>query len=109
MEPELKQARDQMKDLFEAMIKDIDGQVLTLSESQCELDSQLDKLISLLDSIEIDKNLTREISVNAKRIASLKSRLTLIHTLLSDSSDRCGRTLVACRDAVGSIKPVGSN
>lgn len=95
--------RDKMKEMFTKIITDIDRQVLTVSESQCELDSQLDRLISTLDSIKIDEKLTDEISANAKRISSLKSRLTLIHTILSNSSARCSRTLAACGAAVSSL------
>lgn len=95
--------RDKMKEMFTKIITDIDKQVLTVSESQCELDSQLDRLISTLDSIKIDEKLTDEISANAKRISSLKSRLTLIHTILSNSSARCSRTLAACGAAVSSL------
>lgn len=101
-------ANDQMRDLFATIIKDIDKQVLTVGESQCELDSQLDKLISILNSIKIDKELTEEISINAKRITSLKNRLTLIHTILSNSSDRCGRTLAACKSAVNTLETPSS-
>lgn len=101
--------RDKMKEMFAKIITDIDRQVLTVSESQCELDSQLDRLISTLDSIKIDEKLTDEISANAKRISSLKSRLTLIHTILSNSSARCSRTLAACGAAVNSLNgPVSS-
>lgn len=95
--------RDKMKEMFSKIITDIDNQVLTVSESQCELDSQLDRLIATLDSIKIDEKLTDEIKVNAKRISSLKERLTLIHTILSNSSARCSRTLAACGTAVSSL------
>lgn len=95
--------RDKMKEMFSKIITDIDNQVLTVSESQCELDSQLDRLITTLDSIKIDEKLTDEIKVNAKRITSLKERLTLIHTILSNSSARCSRTLAACGTAVSSL------
>lgn len=95
--------RDKMKEMFSKIITDIDNQVLTVSESQCELDSQLDRLITTLDSIKIDEKLTDEIKVNAKRISSLKERLTLIHTILSNSSARCSRTLAACGTAVSSL------
>lgn len=101
--------RDKMKEMFTKIITDIDKQVLTVSESQCELDSQLDRLITTLDSIKIDEKLTDEIKANAKRISSLKERLTLIHTILSNSSDRCSRTLAACGAAVASqITPTTS-
>lgn len=102
-EEERRILRDRMKEMFARIITDIDQQVLTVSESQCELDSQLDRLISTLDSIRIDEKLTDEISANAKRISSLKSRLTLIHTILSNSSARCSRTLAACGAAVSSL------
>lgn len=95
--------RDKMKEMFSKIITDIDNQVLTVSESQCELDSQLDRLITTLDSIKIDEKLTDEIKVNAKRISSLKERLTLIHTILSNSSARCSRTLAACGTVVNSL------
>lgn len=95
--------RDKMKEMFAKIIINIDKQVLTVSESQCELDSQLDRLIATLDSIKIDDKLTDEISSNAKRISSLKSRLTLIHTILNNSSARCSRTLAACGAAVNSL------
>lgn len=104
--PEDKQIlRDRMKEMFTKIITDIDTQVLTVSESQCELDSQLDRLITTLDSIKIDEKLTDEIKANARRIASLKERLTLIHTILSNSSARCSRTLAACGSAVSSLNP----
>lgn len=94
--------RDKMREMFARIITDIDNQVLTVSESQSELDSQLDRLITTLDSIRIDEKLTDEMSANAKRISSLKTRLTLIHTILSNSSARCCRTLAACGAAVSS-------
>lgn len=96
--------RDKMKDMFEKIILDIDKQVLTVSNSQSELDSQLDRLISTLDSIKVDERLTDEISANTAKISSLKNRLTLIHTILSNSSVRCSRTLAACEAAVSSLK-----
>lgn len=96
--------RDKMKDMFAKIVTDIDKQVLTVSESQCELDSQLDLLNETLDSIKIDEKLTEEIRANAQRILSMKGRLTLIHTILSNASQRCGRTLSACSAAVNSIK-----
>lgn len=92
-----------MKEMFAKIITDIDEEVLTVSESQSELDSQLDRLISTLDSIKIDEKLTDEIGANARRISSLKSRLTLIHTILSNSSARCSRTLAACGAAKSSL------
>lgn len=95
--------RDKMKEMFAKIITDIDEQVLTVSESQSELDSQLNRLISTLDSIKIDEKLTDEIKANSKRISSLKDRLTLIHTILSNSSARCSRTLAACGAAVSSL------
>lgn len=104
--------RDKMKEMFAKIITDIDDQVLTVSESQCELDTQLNRLISTLDSIKVDEKLTEEISANAKRISSLKSRLTLIHTILSNSSERCSRTLAACGAAInsfGSSRPIPSS
>lgn len=95
--------KDKMKDVFAKIITDIDQQVLIVSESQSELDSQLDRLISILDSIKIDEKLTDDISANADRISSLRSRLTLIHSILSNSSARCSRTLAACGAAVSSL------
>lgn len=100
--------RDKMKQMFAKLITDIDNQVLTVNESQNELDSQLDRLISTLNSIKIDEKLTDDISANAKRISSLKSRLTLIHTILSNSSARCSRTLAACGAAVSSLSSTGA-
>lgn len=97
--PEL---QDKMKNMFAKIIKDIDDRVLTVSQSQTELGDQLDKLISTLDDIKIDEKLTSEISANAKRISSLKSRLTLVHTILSNSSERCSRTLAGCGAAINS-------
>lgn len=95
--------RDRMKEMFANIITDIDKQVLVVGQSQSELDSQLDKLIAALESIRIDEKLTDDISANAKRISSLKNRLTLIHTILSNASDRCSKTLAACGSAVNSI------
>lgn len=89
-----------MKEMFAKIITDIDNQVLAVSGSQNELDSQLDALITTLDSIKVDEKLTDEIKSNADRISSLKSRLTLIHTILSNSSARCTRTLAACGAAL---------
>lgn len=77
--------------------------MLAVSESQCELDTELDRLIITLDSIKIDDKLTEELSANAKRISCLKSRLTLIHTILSNCSARCSRTLAACGTAINSL------
>lgn len=95
VESDIRLLRDKMKEMFARIITDIDNQVLTVSESQSELDSQLDRLIKTLDSIRIDEKLTDEMSANAKRISSLKTRLTLVHTILSNSSARCCRTLEA--------------
>lgn len=91
---------DRMKDIFAKIITDVDEHVLDVGQSQCELDEQLDRLISTLDSIKIDDKLTDEISENSKRIASLKSRLTVIHTILRDASTRCSRTLSACNSVI---------
>lgn len=92
-----------MKDKIKELITNIDKQVLTVSESQCELDKQLDKFIATLDNIKIDEKLTNEICANTKRISSLKSRLTVIHTILNNSSARCSNTLTACQAAVSSL------
>ena len=112
--PENKQVlRDKMKDLFAKFISNIDDHVLDVGKSQCELDAQLDKLIETLDSIKIDEKLTVDISENAKRISALKSRLTVIHTILSDASARCSRTLTACgaalQKAPASVSSTASN
>lgn len=101
--PEDKVIRDKMKEMFANIITDIDKQVLTVGQSQSELDSQLDKLMAALESIRIDEKLTDDISANTKRILSLKNRLTLIHTILSNASDRCSKTLAACGSAISSI------
>lgn len=93
----------ELKEMFKKIITDVDKQVLMVSESQNELDKELDRLITTLDSIKIDDKLTEELNANAKRISSLKSRLTLIHTILSNASDRCSRTLAACGTAVNAI------
>lgn len=95
--------RDKMKEMFVNIIADIDKQVLRVGESQSELDSQLDTLITTLESIRIDEKLTDDINENTKRISSLKSRLTLIHTILNNASDRCSKTLAACSSAINSI------
>lgn len=101
--------RDKMKEMFANIIADIDKQVLIVGQSQSELDSQLDKLIATLEGIRIDEKLTDDIISNTKRISSLKSRLTLIHTILSNASDRCSKTLVACSSAVSLINtPIGA-
>lgn len=92
-----------MKGKIKELITNIDKQVLTVSESQSELDKQLDKFITTLDNIKIDEKLTDEICANTKRISSLKSRLTVIHTILSNSSARCSNTLTACQAAVSSL------
>lgn len=96
-------SKNDLKEMFKKIITDVDKQVLIVGESQNELDEELDRLISILDSIKIDDKLTEELSTNAKRISSLKSRLTLIHTILSNSSDRCSRTLAAAGTAVNAI------
>jgi 16S rRNA A1518/A1519 N6-dimethyltransferase RsmA/KsgA/DIM1 with predicted DNA glycosylase/AP lyase activity len=89
---------DKMKELFARLITNIDDNVLDVGKSQCELDSQLDQLLKTLDSIDIDEKLTTDIAESAKRISTLKTRLTVIHTILSDASARCSRTLAACRE-----------
>lgn len=82
-----------LRDLFAKFISDIDSNVLDVGKSQCELSSQLDNLVKTLDTIEIDEKLTGDIKENAKRISTIKDRLTVIHTVLSDASARCSRTL----------------
>lgn len=95
--------RDNMKELFVKIISDVDKQVLAVSESQSELDVELDRLINTLNNIKIDEEFSTELSSNAKRISSLKSRLTLVHTILANASARCSRTLSACGAAVDSL------
>lgn len=84
-----------MQDLFQKLIADIDSQILKVGDSQNELEAELDKFINSLESIKVDDGLTDQIIANAKRIANLKSRVTMCHNILNNSRDRCNRILAA--------------
>lgn len=101
----LERTRSQMKQVFTSLIGQIDKHILEVVESQSSLDGQLDCLLTTLDGIKVDDNLTDQISTNVKRIASLKSRITVCHNILNNSSDRCNRILVAASSVRQSIPP----
>lgn len=102
------QINGKMKQLFSKLIIDVDAKVLSVSETQSDLDLQLDRLIKTLDEIKLNDKLTNHINVNFKRLYALKRRLTLIHTILSNSSSRCKRLLAANRSTVASLPQLTS-
>lgn len=93
---------DNMKTLFSDVIGQLDTHIQEVSKSQNELEQQLNKLMATLDSVKVDESLTNETNANSKKIASLKSRLTVINTIVTNACDRCNRTLAACQSAVSS-------
>lgn len=86
---------NQMNQIFLNLISEIDDRVLKLGESQHELEAEIDQLFKTLDGIKVDDGLTNKIISSSKRIASMKSRITLCHNILSTSSERCNRVLAA--------------
>ena len=86
--------------MFAKIITDIDDQVLKVSQSQCQLDSQLDLLNSTLDTIKIDEKLTDDINASTSKISSLRSRLTLIHSILNNASQRCTKLIKTSQLAI---------
>lgn len=89
-----------LKQLFLKLISDIDDQILQVGSSQSELEDEINRLINTLDSIKMDDGLAKEISSSSKRIVSLKSRITMCHNILSNTSDRCNRILAAASNIV---------
>lgn len=93
--------KGKLEKVFVSLIGNIDEHVCELTKSQSELDRELNDLLSKLDCIKLDDSLTHQITTNAKRIANLKSRMTVCHNILNNSSDRCNRILISA----SSLKP----
>lgn len=65
--------------------------------SQQRLEQQLNALLETLDDIKIDENMTEEISKTAKRVVELKRRITLVNSIINNSTWRCQKILESNR------------
>lgn len=89
--------RNQLITLFKPVLYGLEEQVHRVAASQVELRTELDALLHSLrevkNRVEQD-SLVIIIEAKAKKLVALKRRLTLVHTILQNSNERCRKIMV---------------
>lgn len=88
--------KETIYELYKPVIYEIEQYCGNLKNSQTILNRQLEEFFqSLRDlkfKLENDK-LSEQLDENAKKVIAIKRKLTLIHTIIQNSDDRCKRLI----------------
>ena len=89
--------QDHLMQLFTPMLIQLESSVEEVAASQNRLNNELNTLMSRLKEVkEASSNDQMAIILEekSKRLIALKRRLTLVHTLIQNSNERCRRLIV---------------
>jgi len=87
----------QLITLFQPVLYGLEEQVHRVASSQVEFRTQLDSLLGALLDIKnrVDQDsLVTILDDKSKKLVALKRRLTLIHTILQNSNERCRKLMI---------------
>jgi hypothetical protein len=76
----------------------LEEQVHRVATSQVELRTELDGLLNALREIKnrVEQDtLVTVLEAKAKKLVALKRRLTLVHTILQNSNERCRKLMIS--------------
>lgn len=99
---------DHLMQLFTPMLIQLESSVNEVSASQSRLSNELTTLMTRLKEVKEASSNDQMASIleeKAKRLIALKRRLTLVHTLIQNSNERCRRLIVQHKI---STNPLGS-
>lgn len=82
--------------LFHPVLINLEKNVQNVALSQVELRVQLDTLLTELTTIRArveDSKMSQMLEEKSKKLIALKRRLTLVHTILQNSNERCRKLM----------------
>lgn len=85
---------EQFVTLFEPLIINLENHVEKVTQSQDNLRRELEALLINLRSVQTNNELTELLEEKAKKLVSLKRRLTLVHTILENVNERCRKMMI---------------
>jgi hypothetical protein len=88
---------DELMNLFYPVILSLEEQVSQVQLSQSLLKNELESLLITINQVKEKLDQDRLIVLleeKAKKLISIKRRLTLIHTILQNSNERCRKLLI---------------
>jgi len=89
---------NQLITLFKPVLYGLEEQVHRVATSQVELRTELDGLLNALRDIKnrVEQDtLVTVLEAKAKKLVALKRRLTLVHTILQNSNERCRKLMIS--------------
>lgn len=93
-------SQDHLMQLFTPMLIQLESSVAEVAASQGRLNDELNTLMSRLKQVKEASSNDRMAIIleeKSKRLIALKRRLTLVHTLIQNSNERCRRLIVQNR------------
>lgn len=88
---------NQLITLFKPVLYGLEEQVHRVAASQVALRTELDGLLNSLREIKNrveQDSLVTMLEAKSKKLIALKRRLTLIHTILQNSNERCRKLMI---------------
>lgn len=88
--------KETIYELYRPVIYEIEQFCGNLKNSQMILNRQLEDFFQLLRDLKFkleNDKLSEQLDENAKKVISIKRKLTLIHTIIQNSDDRCKRLI----------------
>lgn len=88
--------KENIYNLYKPVIYEIEQYCGNLKNSQTILNKQLEDFFQLLRDLKFkleNDKLAEQLDENAKKIITIKRKLTLIHTIIQNSDDRCKRLI----------------
>lgn len=82
--------------IFHPVLINLEKSVQNVALSQVELRGQLDALLFELTTIRSrveDSKMSQVLEEKSKKLIALKRRLTLVHTILQNSNERCKKLM----------------
>lgn len=104
--------QDYLLHLFKPMLikleESVQGVAVSQNKLRCELDALMAKLKEVKEASSNDQ-MAVILEEKSKRLIALKRRLTLVHTLLQNSNERCRRLIVQHKITSSASTPTSSN
>lgn len=88
--------KEAIYELYKPVIYEIEQYCGNLRTSQMVLNKQLEEFFQLLRDLKLkleNDKLSEQLDENAKKVIAIKRKLTLIHTIIQNSDDRCKRLI----------------
>ncbi|KAI1295601.1 SNARE-associated protein Snapin [Halotydeus destructor] len=86
-----------LMNIFRPVLYSLEENVARVANSQVELRSELDALLVALRQVKVkleEDSLTATLEEKSKKLVALKRRLTLVHTILQNSNERCRKLMM---------------